>query len=231
MKRKLLLVGVVAVSVLAIAASPQQQYRPRAVMTPDDTSLTYHWGPYDATTGALFDAGYQANSLAANAYPSSIEGTAALVAAECEARMLRDGVNNARSNIVEIRDDTTGRRLSHIVFHSAVLDAGLLVSHGGASQAAPFYRPLAGGDAGMPWSRIAGFLPAVTTATAAAAPNTGLFMSALSVGDGMGTAGFGAGTSMFDGWAPGYYCFIPYLSMGYGVSHIWVRTNRVFVPR
>lgn len=230
MLRKLgLAVGLVAAVLFASAQSYSGAVKFGPRMEPDETGKTYHWGPYNATTGALFDAGYEKNSLGTSAYPASVQGGQALMDAECEARMLRDGVNNARSNIFSVGDDSSGRRTSRLVIASAVLDAGVVVTTSGGLLGLLYWRPLAGGDAGMPWVRVTTSTSGltITAAPLAAAPSNGLGMAAVALGD----VSSNAATSNADIQAPGYYCFIPVTTPSYGVSHIWLRLNRVFEPR
>ena len=225
------LVAVVLVGVAALALAQGMGggnvtvVRPPSVMAPDDPSQTYHWGPYDATTGAMLDAGYGTNAIGVNGYPASVEGGAALVAAECEARMVRDGVNNARSNIFTVGADGSGRRVTGVVVTSAFLDAGVLVSQSVNATGQWFWRQLAGGDAGMPWTRVAGAVAGFASGQTPTAQSPGLHMFAYPVAE------VSSGTAPAI-WPPGFYCFLPGNTQpGYGVSRIWVRLNRVFEPR
>jgi hypothetical protein len=225
MRRRLLLVGVVAVSMLALAASPVTVSKPPTLMVPDDIYATRHWGPYDSTTGSLFDAGYEKNSLGVSAYPVSVEGAQALLAAECEARMLRNGVDNATSNIFTLMDDASGRRATRLHVVSAMLDAGSLVSQSASPSGLVFWRPLAGGDAGMPWVRVQNIGVTLGIAPSATSVAPGLFYATVPLGNGAGTQ-FGIEP------VPGYYCVLPVAALpGYGVSHIWTRINRVLESR
>lgn len=222
------LVPVVAVALVAASFALAQGFG--VTVEPDDAYVTYHLGPYNGTTGALMDAGYSTNSLGTNAYPLSIEGGQALVAAECEARMLRDGINNKRSNIISIDDERANgsRKVHKVILTVAAVDAGALVNQSGNPAMAMFWRPLSGGDAGMPWQQVRGASFGVVAAASAGAPNTGLFMNAFTIDRGNGSVQTSANA---DAWVPGYYCFLPASASGYGVSHLWFRVNRVLGQR
>lgn len=218
-------------SLLALAAvAVGQGFRQRpdnVVVRPDDVANTYHWGPYDSTTGALFDAGVYANSLAASPYAlASVEAGNALTAAECEARMLRSGVNNALSNVFSFGDDSAGRRMNALVVVAATLDAGVVVSQSANPLLGFFWRPLSGGDAGIPWANtIIASQTNYSRQQTALGPQTGLFMSTLN------TSAEATSTGLNGQWVPGYYCVLPVTATGYGVSHVWLRLNRVFEPK